>query len=270
MLSSWLKVIGFFGWWAAAWFPVAFVVSRFIDWQPNELPSPRQKLILLASLYILIPVVIGWKIKLAEPITFACLGLGSRSQFFLDLLWGLMLSLASLALVFIVESASNLVSWRRQNIEQLLPSCLPILALSLFISLAEELVFRGYVFSTLLSDNSWIVAAIASSIIFAALHLVWERKQTIFQIPGLCLMGIVLVIARVVGDDTIYLPLGLHAGWIWGLTCIDSAELITYNHQSHWVTGIERQPLAGVAGILCLTVTAVVVWGIARANLLWF
>ena len=269
MLSSWLKVFSFFGWWFAVWLPVSLIVSRSLDWQPNEIPSPKQKLVLLASLYILIPAVLGWEIKLKEPITLIYLGLSFRSQFFPHLLWGLILSLVSLTLVFSIESASNLVNWRRQNVKQLLSSCLPILVLSLLISLAEELVFRGYVFSTLLLGNSRIVAAIGSSIIFAVLHLIWERKQTLLQIPGLCLMGMVLVLARVVGDDTIYLPIGLHAGWIWGLTCIDSAELITYNNQSHWMTGMERQPLAGVAGILCLTVTALAVWGIAKVNLLW-
>jgi uncharacterized protein len=49
--------------------------------------------------------------------------------------------------------------------------------------------------------------------------------------------------------------LGLHGGWIWGLTCIDSADLLTYKHADHWFTGISQQPLAGMAGILCLTLT---------------
>lgn len=270
MLSSWLKVFSFFGWWFAAWLPVSLIVSQTIDWQPNVIPSPKQKLALLASLYILIPGIIGWEIKLKEPITLTYLGLSFRSPFFPHLLWGLILSILSLALIFSIESANNLVSWRRQNIKRLLTSCLPILALSLLVSLAEELVFRGYVFSTLLLGNSWIISAIGSSIIFAVSHLIWERKQTLPQIPGLCLMGMVLVLARTIGHDTIYLPIGLHAGWIWGLTCLDSAELITYNNQSHWMTGIESQPLAGMAGILCLTVTAVAVWGIAKVNLPWW
>ncbi|MBE9048301.1 CPBP family intramembrane metalloprotease [Pleurocapsales cyanobacterium LEGE 10410] len=134
--------------------------------------------------------------------------------------------------------------------------------------MVEELVFRGYVFSTLLSDNSYWLAATMSSLIFALLHLIWERKATFPQIPGLWLMGMVLVMARLVNNNNIYLALGLHAGWIWGLTCIDSAKLITYKQQNHWLTGINQQPLAGVAGIFCLTITGLALWVMADSLLL--
>ena len=241
------------------WLPIAFLVSRSLNWQPKETLLPQQKLVLLGSLYILIPLVIGWEIK-QELSSFISLGLTPLSKIFPDLLWGLSLSLIILVFIFGLESASGLISWHGQNIKQLLPILVPILCLSLIISLAEELVFRGYVLSTLLSDNSLLVAAIISSLIFALLHLIWERKQTLPQIPGLWLMGMVLVAARVIGDGTIYLPLGLHAGWIWGLTCIDSAELITYNYQNHWITGINRQPLAGIGGIFCLILTGLAMW----------
>jgi uncharacterized protein len=70
----------------------------------------------------------------------------------------------------------------------------------------------------------------------------------------------VLVTARVFTNDTIYLPIGLHAGWIWGLTCLDSADLLNYKHPDHWFTGIKQQPLAGMAGVFCLGVTGLSIW----------
>ena len=264
--ASWLELVIFFSGWAAIWLPIAFLVSRSLNWQPKEALSDRQKLILLGSLYILIPVAIGWEID-RELSSFTSLGLTPLSRIFPDLLWGLCLSIVSLVFIFGLESAGNLISWHGQNIKQLLPISIPVLSLSLLISLAEESVFRGYVLSTLLLDNSLLVAAITSSLIFAISHLIWERKQTLWQIPGLWLMGIVLVAARIVGDGTIYLPLGLHAGWIWGLTCIDSAELVTYNYQNHWITGINRQPLAGIGGIFCLVLTGLAIWIISNSNL---
>ena len=77
-----------------------------------------------------------------------------------------------------------------------------------------------------------------------------------------------LVAARIVGNDSLYLAIGLHAGWIWGLTCIDSTELVNYKHQSHWFTGVNQQPLAGVAGILCLALTSLIMFGLMFSNLL--
>jgi uncharacterized protein len=259
MSASWFNVLGFLGVWAIIWLPIAALVSRLINWQPKAPLTPKQKLILLATLYILAPGIIIWKVNV-ELITFADLGLSFSPSNLLYMLLGLGASVLSLILIFSLESAGNLVTWHWQNLRQIQTLWLPILSLSLLISLVEEVIFRGYMFTTLLADNPLWLAAIASSFIFAALHLVWERKQTLPQLPGLWLMGMVLVAARVLTNDTIYLALGLHGGWIWGLTCIDSADLLTYKHSDHWFTGISQQPLAGMAGILCLTLTGLGIW----------
>lgn len=257
--TSWFKILTFIGVWGIIWLPIALLTSRLINWQPKESPTPQQKLILLASLYILAPVIIVWKIK-AESLSIGNLGLSLFPSNLWYVLLGLGVSIFSLILIFVLESAGNLITWHWQNFQQVMTLLLPILILSLLISLVEEVIFRGYIFTTLLSDRSVLVAAIASSLIFAVLHLIWDRKETIPQLPGLWLMGMVLVAARVLTNDTIYFSLGLHAGWIWGLTCIDSANLLSYKHQNHWFTGIKQQPLAGIAGILCMLGTGFAIW----------
>ena len=257
--TSWFKVLTFFGVWAGIWLPIAFAISRLIGWQPSQVLPPKQKLIFLASLYVLTPLIIEWKIEL-ENLSFAELGLRLQPSILISILLGLFFSLASLILVFSLESFFNFVSWHWQNSKHLLSLLFPILCLSLLISLIEELVFRGYIFTTLLIDYPYWVAASISSIVFASLHLIWERKETLPQLPGLWLMGIVLVGARLVDGGSLGLALGLHAGWIWGLTCIDSAQLVTYTQKNNWFTGINQQPLAGIAGIFCLVMTAVTLW----------
>jgi len=257
--ASWLKVVTFFGVWTVIWLPIALIVSKLIDWRPSKTLNPQQKLVLLASLYLLAPIVLGWKIRV-ENLSFASLGLSLHSNIFGSIAWGLGLSIVSLIVVFVLESALNLVSWHWVNFRQLLTLFVPILLLALLISLVEESIFRGYVFSTLVQDNSYWLAATISSIIFASLHLIWEQKETIPQLPGLWLMGTVLILARLVNGGSIGLAIGLHAGWIWGLTCIDSAQLLTYNKKNSWLTGINQQPLAGIAGILCLVATGLVLW----------
>ncbi|MEL6931309.1 MAG: type II CAAX endopeptidase family protein [Cyanobacteria bacterium J06600_6] len=257
--TSWFDVFSFLGFWAIVWLPIAFLVSRLINWQPKEPLTPQQKLVLLASLYVLAPGIIAAKIK-AESISISDLGLSLIPGSLWYVLLGLGVSLASLILIFSLESISSLVIWHWQNAQKMLTLLVPILGLSLLISFVEELIFRGYIFAALLKDNSPLVAAIASSFIFAILHLVWERKQTFPQLPGLWLMGMVLVMARVLSNDTIYFSLGLHAGWIWGLTCIDSADLLSYKADNHWFTGIQQQPLAGIAGILCMLGTGLAIW----------
>ena len=267
--TSWIKLLTFFGLWAAIWLPIAGGIIKFIDWQPGQPLIPQHKLILLASLYILIPGIIAWKMRV-ESLSFTNLGLSPAGDILPSILLGLAISLTSVIIVFSLESAFSLVNWRWQNFKALWSLSLPILVLSLSISFIEELIFRGYVFSTLLIDRSYWLAAIISSAIFALLHLIWERKQTLPQIPGLWLMGMILIAAKTVNADSIYLAIGLHAGWIWSLTCVDSAQLISYSDRDRWITGVNQQPLAGFAGLFCLAITGLSLWAIANYRLLWF
>lgn len=59
--TSWSKIFTFFAVWAVLWLPIAFVVARLIDWQPNQTLKFKQKLILLISLYGLTPIVLIWE-----------------------------------------------------------------------------------------------------------------------------------------------------------------------------------------------------------------
>ncbi len=258
--TSCFQVVAFFGLWAVIWLPFAILVARLIGWQPAQPLTVKQKLILLASLYILAPVIIWWKTRL-QSISLSDLGLDWQLSILISVGWGLIISLLGLVIIFSLESIFNLVLWHWHQSRLLWSSIAPILFLSLGISFIEELVFRGYIINILKADYSYPIAATISSVIFALLHLIWERKTTIPQLPGLWLMGMVLAGARLIDNGNLGLALGLHSGWIFGLSCIDSAQLITYNKQAKsWIIGFYQQPLAGVAGIFCMLATAVVLW----------
>lgn len=257
--TSSFHIIVFFVVWAVIWLPIAMLVARLIDWQPTQPLKTNQKLILLASLYVLAPPIVWWKINL-QGLSFHDLGLAWQMSTAIHLGVGIIISLVGLATVFGLETVLGLVSWHRQRIILLWSLSLPTLMLCIGISFIEELVFRGYLINVLNTDYSYGIAAAISSIIFALLHLVWERNQTIPQLPGLWLMGMVLVEARVVNGGSLGLAWGLHSGWIWGISCLDSAELITYSEDKSWITGIYQQPLAGIGGIFCMLATGVALW----------
>ena len=263
--TSWLKVSTFFGVWTVVWLPIAVVISRLISWQPDKTLTPKQKLILLGSLYLLSPIVLNWQIG-ATNLSLESLGWSFQPHIFIPIISGLFLSLISLIIIFGLESWLNLIDWHWFEYPKLISSLIPILVLSLFISAIEELIFRGYVFQVFAEDYPNLCAAAISSLIFALLHLIWERKETIPQVPGLWLMGMVLVGARIVDSNNLNLAIGLHAGWIWGLTCIDSANLLTYKQENSWITGLNRQPLAGIAGILCLLLVGSILWFLALSR----
>ena len=255
-----LKVITFLIIWGAIWLPIAIPIALLIDWQPGKLISIKHKLIFLASLYPIAPVIIWLVIKI-ENTSLAYYGLNWQPNIFLSSTIGFGLGIISLTIIFILESFLSLIKLRWSNTKNLLPVTLPILILGLGIAIIEELVFRGFIFNQLEIDYTYWLAAIISSLIFAVLHLIWSPKETLPQLPGLWLMGIVLVGARLIDNGNLGLAIGLHTGWIFSLSCVDSAELITYTEKNRvWLTGINQQPLAGVAGIFGLLITAIVLW----------
>lgn len=277
--SALFKVLAFFVAWVSMWLPLAIPVAMLLKWRPFKPLAVEQKLPLLATLYLIVPVIV-WGASWIEGASLSDYGLGCRdvtcvSTILGSLLMGLGLGVLSLATVFVVERGFNWIRWRwedqqasastestRLNFASVVKSILlPTLFLGLWISGTEELVFRGFLLNQLQQEYSPWVAAAVSSAIFALLHLVWEQKETVPQLPGLWLMGMVLVLARWVDGGSLALAWGLHAGWIWAMASLDTAGVIKYTaHGPTWVTGIAEKPLAGAAGLLCMLATGALLW----------
>lgn len=250
--SSLMKVVAFFIAWAALWLPLAIPIATLVKWRPPNPLALEQKLPLVASLYLIAPLVV-WGASWVDGVSFSDYGLDWELTVLLSLSKGLGLGILSLLALFIGQWILGCLDWQVENLQRLGRPLLPVLLLALWIGLTEELVFRGFLINELQQNYSLWIAAVLSSIIFALLHLIWEQKDTLPQLPGLGLMGIVLVLARWADNGSLGLAWGLHAGWIWGLACLDAAELISYTGKSPtWVTGLGEKPLAGLAGFLCL------------------
>lgn len=250
--SALIKVAAFFIAWVALWLPLAIPIATLLKWHPPKPLAAEQKLPLLAALYLIAPLIL-WGASWVEGVSFSNYGLDWKLAVLSSLGQGLGLSVLSLIIVFMGEWLLGWIEWHHQNWQRLGKVLLPVLFLGLWIGVTEELVFRGFLLNELQQDYSVWVAAAISSVIFALLHLIWEQQNTLPQLPGLWFMGMVLVLARWVDGGSLGLAWGLHAGWIWGLTCLDSAELISYTGKGPiWMTGLGNNPLAGVAGFLCL------------------
>ncbi len=258
--TSVVKIVIFSMTWAIAWLPIAIPVAIVSKWHPTKPMTNQQKIAMVVSLYLLAPAMV-WLVALVEGASFLDYGLVWQPSLILSAIWGLGLAVIGLSIVYGLQLLLGWQIWNWQNMPSVRSQTLPILGLGLAIGGIEELVFRGYLFNELRSDYSIWLAATISSLIFALGHLIWERSQTFPQLPGLWLLGIVLVIARFADGGSLGLAWGLHAGWIWGLSCLDSAQLITYTDKvSPWLSGINKQPLAGLAGIVCLLGTGAILF----------
>ena len=252
---SMIKIILFLIIWAVIWFPIAIPLARFVKWQIAAPISNTQKLTFIISLYSLIPLL-TWAIVRVGEIPIVKIGLTFQDSFFKSILFGYGLGIFSIVAVYIIEF---LLGWLTFNSLVDNPSLwlnLPLLLLiSLFISSIEELIFRGIFVYFLSTDFSWFWVAIISSIVFALLHLIWEQQNTIPQLLGLFLMGLVLFYARTLNNDTLGYSIGIHGGWVFILACVDTFYLYTYNPDKQgWLIGKKEQPLGSIAGLMVLLI----------------
>ncbi|MFB2837446.1 CPBP family intramembrane glutamic endopeptidase [Floridanema evergladense] len=259
-----VKIIAFFLAWLGCWLPIAIPIAYALKWYPPKPLGAAQKIPLLASLYLIAPVLL-WGFARVEGVSFFDYGISREVTFLISLGLGLAIGVIGIIVVFAIESTFGWINWHWQPDRKLWQTLLTTLLLGLWVSSTEELIFRGFLLNQLQQSYSLWLGAVVSSLIFALLHLVWEFKETLPQLPGLFLMGLVLVLARWVDDGNLSLAIGLHAGWIWGLTTIDSAQLISYTGKgSAWFTGLSGKPLAGAAGIFCLLITGALLFYTAR------
>lgn len=250
-----VKIAAFFLAWLVCWLPIAIPIAYALKWYPPKPLGAAQKIPLLASLYLIAPLLL-WRIARVEGVSFFNYGISGDWTFLMSLGLGLVIGVIGIIVVFAIESTLGWINWRWQPDQKFWQTLLTTLLLGLWVSGTEELIFRGFMLNELQQSYSLWIGAAVSSVIFALLHLVWEIDETLPQLPGLFLMGLVLVLARWVDKGNLSLAMGLHAGWIWGLTTIDSAQLISYTGKGlAWFTGKKGKPLAGAAGIVCLLIT---------------
>lgn len=279
-----LRVLIFFVLWLVCWLPIALPLAKALKWQFPQPISPVQKLPLLASLYALAPLIL-WGLIALEAKGFKDYGLPWQIDVLRSFGIGLALGSLDLLSLFLLEWGLGWVKWQLPPMRsssskgviapsaieptestestQTAPSSISVLSTLLttlligtWISLTEELVFRGFLLTTLQGDFSLWTAATIASLIFAVLHLVWEGKENLPQLPGLFLMGLVLVLARWVDRGNLGLAWGLHAGWIWVMATLDTLGAIHYpGRVSQWITGLGNKPLAGAMGLLFLLAT---------------
>ncbi|PPS44959.1 CPBP family intramembrane glutamic endopeptidase [Chroococcidiopsis sp. TS-821] len=251
--GSLLRVIGFLIAWAGCWLPIAIPLFVARD-QSKTLAA--QKLPLLASLYLIAPIVL-WKVSQITNRNFLDYGVVWNFAILRSLGEGLAIAVLSIAILFAIQTLLGWVNWQQISPKQIMSVVLPTLVLALWVSATEELIFRGFMLTQMQQDYPLWLAAIISSGIFAGLHLVWEQRETVPQLPGLWLMGMVLVLARVIDNGSLGLAWGLHSGWVWAIASIDTTQVLAYTQKvPDWITGKHNKPLAGILGIILLMATA--------------
>ena len=265
LLNSGTTIAAFFSVWVVLWLPIAIPLASVLKWHPSQPITMQQKLPLVASLYAIAPFVL-WGFAHLQQQSFSVYGLSGNPRILISILSGLGIAILGLLLLYGILKTLGWLLWKPEQMPALLAALLPTLGIALWISTTEELVFRGFLLNQLQRDYSLAIAAIISSLIFALLHLVWDGKEAQPQLVGLWLLGMVLVLARWLDGGSLGLAIGLHAGWVWGIASLDTAEILDYPERNlGWITG-NGKPLAGIFGIVLLFTTGAILWAIAAQS----
>lgn len=238
------------------WLPVAAPIYLLLAHDPNLVTILTMGLLFGAFLLLL-----RWwgKNVYGREHLLKRYGLVRSRQNGLDLLKGLAIGLLFTFSLFLLE---GLIGWIQFQTPQ---AVLPKVILEGFVSalgigFAEELVFRGWVLDELQRDYTLKASLWADAIIFAVLHFLKplsEVVRTLPTFPALVLLGLTLVWAKRSSGGRLGLSIGLHAGLVWAYYILNVGQLVKYsNNVSPWITGVDNNPIAGVMGLLFLSVLA--------------
>ncbi|MEL7076790.1 MAG: CPBP family intramembrane glutamic endopeptidase [Cyanobacteria bacterium J06648_1] len=132
------------------------------------------------------------------------------------------------------------------------------------IALAEELLFRGWLLDELLRDYCRQTGITVTATAYAVAHFlkpIEEIVRTAVTFPALLLLGVALVLAKHKYGDRLGIAIGIHAGLVWSYYIVNVGQLIEYTGRVPvWVTGIDGNPIAGVMGMLFLSILTGFIW----------
>ena len=252
-----------------------FLLILLLGWLPVVLPyclitgqSPNTAC--LVALYIeffILSWIWGRRIhRLSNPIQ--QYGLVWASEVGLDLLKAIMIGLGGVLSLFFIQAVLGWVTLQSPAPNFFL-ILLEGLLVALGVGLAEEFLFRGWLLFELERDYAPGLALWINAFLYAVAHFLRPIPEIISTWPqflGLLLLGMALVWAR--RSPSYYpgrketgklgLPIGLHAGLVWGYYIVKVGGLVNYSkHIPEWLTGIGQNPLAGALGLALLSLIAV-------------
>ncbi|MBW4551886.1 MAG: CPBP family intramembrane metalloprotease [Aphanocapsa sp. GSE-SYN-MK-11-07L] len=244
----------------AVWLPLAGPI--YLIWGTGNTVSIITMLLLYSEFVWLLRLWGQQLYRQAHSLRFY--GLAWSARFRQELLAGLAVGFLTLMLMFILEGGLGWLTWQPPNPKfNLGVVVVEGLAITLGVSFAEELLFRGWLLQELERDYSLSIALWANSLLFALLHFIRPLEAIIAtwtQFFGLSIMGVSLVWGRRLCQGRLSFAIGLHWGLIWSYYIINVPDLVKYSGQvPAWVTGIGNNPLAGLIGLAFLSSIAIAI-----------
>ena len=214
----------------------------------------------LASLVLLFCVLPSW-VRERWNSTHPWISLGLRSR--RDHIPGWQALLGGLGraaiLIFILLLPLLIGSWGRWLGELSLGELFNALVLCFGVGLAEELLFRGWLWGELKLFFDSRTAVLLQALIFSLVHTRFNLGflPMVSLLTGLLLLGIVLAMQRRLDEGSLWGCIGLHGGLVGGWFALRAGLLQFSPDAPTWLVGpggIHANPLGGIIGIGTLMV----------------
>jgi membrane protease YdiL (CAAX protease family) len=167
------------------------------------------------------------------------LGFVKQKQMGLDFLRGLAIGWVSLAAAVLLGCVFGARAWGPPaSVAEILKQLFSATLTAVIVAVLEEVLFRGALFGLLRKAMSWPAALAVSSAIYSLSHFIarTEWKQPVHWSSGLTLLGEMIrrhpplvpafftlfVVGAILAlayerSGALFLPIGLHAGWVFWL-----------------------------------------------------
>lgn len=249
-----VRLFVFTGVLSIVWLPLAIPIYLALKNNPNLATILTMALLFLELLCLW---QLWGKYVYREPKIFARYGLIVSAANLQEFVGGLTIGFGFCWSLFIFEAVCGWIDIASSELN-LVKVAIEGLFSAFAIAVTEELLFRGWLLDELRRDYKFNTAIGANALIFAVMHFIkpWaEIIRTIVTFPALVLLGIALAIAKQRCHNRLGMPIGLHAGLVWGYYIVNVGELITYSDRVPvWITGIDNNPIAGIVGLTFLSV----------------
>jgi len=236
---------------------------------------------MIAALVLLWPVLRWLRVGSVEE-----LGLAKNCHAVRDVIAGLALALIPLAMLAFAYFGFDIYQLRKAVDWHKIPA---VVGAAVAVPIVEEALFRGVLLGISMRSIGRWGGAILVSLLFAMVHFIRQRgeiaevhwwsgfallgsvlpgageyAETLAGAANLFVIGLILAAARM-GTRSLWLPIGLHAGWILGqqiINLLGRYHVKPPDHLLPWVgpNVVSGMVPTGIVPLVALLVTGACVW----------
>jgi membrane protease YdiL (CAAX protease family) len=253
-----LRFLAFLGAVCLLWLPLALPLYLIFQADPNLTTIT----VMGALALVFLGVLTRWSPLIYGRSGWKDYGLVGSRRNFTDWLQGLGLGILFTLALFLTQGLLGWTQWQApgENFGRII---LEGSLTGLGVGFAEEVFFRGWLLTELDRDYGSKTALWLNGAFFAILHFLkplGEVLRTLPQFPALFLLGVILVQARRRRRYRLGYSIGLHGGLVWAYYALNVGQILKpLGRVPDWITGIDGNPLAGLMGLLFLTLLALAV-----------